>query len=189
MKSLDAMVAMFLANAQLASETIAIAYNILSHPRIIESHCWHGDSPSSEQTAIHGPQSDASCQRALVILSALSLAVSLVEDCPRGISYWVQRVAEDAFSAAQLSASNRLVLAKLEWSLNPLATPLAIAAALETLSAHARQEERQPAVKLCIDMCDDFEGEGAAWTTRFAYGLPTPDASPDGKQQHQLLLY
>lgn len=74
---------------------------------------------------------------------------------------------------------NRIVLAKLEWSIHPLTAPVAIEAALTTLSgsgvvAHSKQSSLTPfivdedALKLILGP-----------QTTVQHGLITPEPSPD----------
>lgn len=135
--ALPNMVERFLEKSGVSTNTIAIAYNILASARVSLLHCWHGEGAFAFTTEcmwekmldIHGPEADGSCQRALIILSALSLAVSFNEDLPRSMSYWSGSVAGNAFSQAQISAMNKIVLAQLDWQIHPLAAPGPVEAA------------------------------------------------------------
>ena len=168
-------------------ETVALAYNILSQPTVAAMHCWHSNPVAfasghmqSKMMQIHGPESDASCQRALVILSALSVAVSFTEDHPRNLFHWSRQVAGGIFSTEQISTMNRIVLAKLEWSIHPLTAPVAIEAALTTLSgpgvvAHSKQSSSEPFI---VDEDETFRLILGPQTT-VQHGLLTPEPSPD----------
>lgn len=186
-KSLQSMITQFLDNSRVPMETVALVYNILSQPAVAAIHCWHGNSVSStsaqmqsKMMQIHGPESDASCQRALVILSALSVAVSFTEDNSRNLFHWSRQVAEGIFSTEQISSMNRIVLAKLEWSIHPLSAPMAIDAALKTLSgpgvvAHTKLSSFAPFI------VDEEESLRLILgpQTMVQHGLVTPEPSPN----------
>ncbi|KAH0101454.1 hypothetical protein KCU66_g14968, partial [Aureobasidium melanogenum] len=162
-------------------ETVALTYNILSQPAVAAMHCWHGNPTAfAKIMQIHGPGSDGSCQRALVILSALNVAVSFTEDYPRNLFYWSRQVAQGIFSTEQISAMNRILLAKLDWSIHPLAAPKAIEAALATLSgpevvAHDKHSAFTPFIVGEEDALRLILGP----QTVIQHGLATPDPSPD----------
>jgi hypothetical protein len=168
-------------------ETVALAYNILSQPTVAALHCWHSNPVAfasghmqSKIMQMHGPESDASCQRALIILSALSVAVSFTEDHSRNLFHWSRQVAGGIFSTEQISTMNRIVLAKLEWSIHPLAAPMAIEAALTNLSgseivAHSKQSSLTPFI---VDEDENLRLVFGPRTT-IQHGLVTPEPSPD----------
>lgn len=191
MKSLPNMITQFLVNSRLPVETIAIAYNILSHPSILPLHCWHGDSSAfaserlqSKMLTIHGPESDPSCQRALIILAALSVAVSYTEDCPRSLFYWSRQVAERAFSTEQIGSMSRLLLAQLEWQLHPLGVPAAVELGVAVLTGCGpRRESIMSNHTVIVDAAADFFDEESLRLligsgTRIQHGLITPEPSP-----------
>ncbi|KAH0340979.1 hypothetical protein KCU74_g128, partial [Aureobasidium melanogenum] len=155
----------------------------LSQPAVAAMHCWHGNPTAfAKIMRILGPESDGCCQRALVVLSALNVAVSFTEDHPRNLFHWSRQVAGGIFSTEQISNLNRILLAKLDWSIHPLATPKAIEAALATLSgpgvvAHDKDsactpfivgEEEEDALRLILGP-----------QTVIRHGLATPDPSPE----------
>lgn len=178
------MITQFLDNFQPPREIVAIAYNIMADPRIARLHCWHGDASvfdsehmRAKMLDIHGPEAHPSCQRALVILAALSLAVSLVEDQPRSLVYWSRQVAELAFSIDQIGAMQRLLLAQLEWQMQPLAFPKLINSAISTISGapSVSQDASVTSPSCSEDECFKLlVGSG----TTVQYGLMTPEASP-----------
>lgn len=180
------MVTQFLVNSRLPVETIAIAYNVLTQPSIKSLHCWHGNPPAfaserlkSKMLAIHGPESDPSCQRALIILAALSIAVSYTEDCPRSLFYWSRQVAERSFSTEQIGTMSRLLLAQLEWKLHPLGVPVAVETAVAALTGCGARRE---SVKSVLEAPAFFDEESLRLLigpgTRIQHGLITPEPSP-----------
>jgi hypothetical protein len=181
------MITQFLNNSRVPMETVALAYNILSQPTVAALHCWHSNLVAfasghmqSKIMQMHGPESDASCQRALIILSALSVAVSFTEDHSRNLFHWSRQVAGGIFSTEQISTMNRIVLAKLEWSIHPLAAPMAIEAALTNLSgseivAHSKQSSLTPFI---VDEDENLRLVFGPRTT-IQHGLVTPEPSPD----------
>jgi hypothetical protein len=167
-------------------ETVALAYNILSQPAVAAIHCWHDNSPAfasahmqSKILQIHGPESDASCQRALIILSALNVAVSFTEDNSKSLFHWSRQVAEGAFSTEQIGSMSRIVLAKLEWSIYPIATPVAIAAALKTISGvePVANTKVTPSAPFIVDGDETLRLIIGPHTT-IQHGLVTPEPSP-----------
>ena len=177
------MVTQFLANSQLPLETVAIAYNILASPRVTALHCGHvcpqdlaHQSIRKEMTDIHGLEADASCQRALVILVALSIAVSFSEDCPRSVLYWSRHVGQEAFSAGQIGAMSRVLLAHLDWQIHSLAAPGPVKAAMDALSP----QTLKTSVLSPRAVCDESAFRLLISThTATHHGLITPEASPD----------
>jgi hypothetical protein len=181
------MITQFLNNSRVPMETVALAYNILAQPAVAAMHCWHSNPTAfasghmqSKIMQMHGPESDASCQRALVILSALSVAVSFTEDHSRNLFHWSRQVAGGIFSTEQISTMNRIVLAKLEWSIHPLAAPVAIEAALAILLGsgvitHSKQSSLTPFV---VDEDETLRLIFGPKTT-VQHGLITPEPSPD----------
>ncbi|KAG9590630.1 hypothetical protein KCU97_g7388, partial [Aureobasidium melanogenum] len=180
-KPLQTKVTQFLSKSLVPMETVALTYNILSQPAVAAMHCWHGNPTAfAKIMQIHGPESDGSCQRALVILSALNVAVSFTEDHPRNLFYWSRQVAGGIFSTEQISAINRILLAKLDWSIHPLAAPKAIEAALATLSGpevvtHDKHSAFTPFIVGEEDALRLILGP----QTVIQHGLATPDPSPD----------
>lgn len=180
-KALQTKVTHFLSNSRVPIETVALTYNILSQPAVAAMHCWHGNPTAfAKIMQIHGPDSDGSCQRALVILSALNVAVSYTEDSPRTLFHWSRQVAGNIFSTEQISAMNRMLLAKLDWSIHPLAAPKAIEAALGILSgsegvAHDKHSGLTPIIVGEEDALRLILGP----QTFIQHGLATPDQSPD----------
>lgn len=179
------MITQFLDNLSPPPEIVAIAYNILASPRIAKLHCWHDDASvfDSEHTRakmldIHGPEAHPSCQRALVILSALSLAVSLIEDRSRSLVYWSRQVAELAFSIDQIGAMQRLLLAQLQWEIQPLASPELINSAISTISGAPSVSQKAPITSPPFFEDESFKLLVGSGTT-VQYGLITPEASPD----------
>lgn len=180
------MISRFLANSRVPIETIALAFNILSQPAVAAMHCWHGNPDvfssshmQSKMLQIHGPESDASCQRALVILSALSVAVSFTEDNSRNLFHWSRQVAGGIFTTEQISSMNRIVLAKLEWSIYPLAAATAIATALKALSGpkSVLQCRYSSFAPVTVDEDDSLRLILGPQTT-IQHGLVTPEPSP-----------
>lgn len=194
-KGLPAMIAQFLERSQLPLENIAVAYNILASPSISSLHCWHGarygfacDSMRAKMIAVHGPEADASCQRALIILSALSVAVSFTEDSPRSSFYWSRQVAQGAFSTEQIGAMNRLLLAQLNWQIHPLAAPSLVRSAIVALSQSVEKST------IHHNTPPSFEDKPFRLLinphTTIQYGLTTPIASPDRSlMEHERLSY
>lgn len=186
-KSLPAMVAQFLENSQLPSATIAITYNILASSSISKLHCWHGDGASAFTTErmwakmleIHGPEADGSCQRALAILSALSLAVSFNDDMPRSMSYWSGQVAGNVFSEGQISAMNRILLAQLDWQLHAHTAPGAVNAAMEMILKPSSMETYKTGPVTPQPFMDEPLKLLIGSHTTIQHGLITPEASPD----------
>lgn len=180
-KPLQTKVTQFLSKSRVPIETVALTYNILSQPAVAAMHCWHGNPTAfANIMQIHGPESDGSCQRALIILSALTVAVSFTEDCPRTLFHWSRHVSEGIFSTEQISAMNRILLAKLDWSIHLLAAPKAIEAALATLSgpevvAHDKHSASTPFIVGEEDALRLILGP----QTVIQHGLATPDPSPD----------
>lgn len=175
------MISQFLTNSRVPMETVALAYNILSQPSITAMHCWHSDPTVLTSMAhIHGPESDPSCQRALVILSALSVAVSFTEDSSRNLFHWSRQVAEGIFSTEQISSMNRMVLAKLEWQIHPLAAPAAIAVAMQHLAGSGciAQNKFTPLTSMILDE-DASLKLYLGPQTKIQHGLATPEPSPD----------
>jgi len=179
------MIARFLENAQLPLETVAIAYNILSSPRVASLHCWHdgmsapqGEHIRDKMLEIHGPEADASCQRALIILSSLSLAASFSEDRPRNTSYWSRQVGELAFSTEQINAMSRILLAQLDWQIHSLAAPIHVDAAISALSTIAVKANKTTSVTPSCLVNASMKLLIGPYTT-IEHGLITPEASPD----------
>jgi hypothetical protein len=181
------MITQFLNNSRVPMETVALAYNILSQPTVAAMHCWHSNPVAfasghmqSKIMEMHGPESDASCQRALVILSALSVAVSFTEDHPRNLFHWSRQVAGGIFSTEQISTMNRIVLAKLDWSIHSLAAPMAIEAALTTLSSSGVVADSKGS-SLAPFIVDEDEALRLVLgpQTTIQHGLVTPEPSPD----------
>ncbi|KAI4716786.1 hypothetical protein E4T48_07031 [Aureobasidium sp. EXF-10727] len=185
-KPLLSMITRFLDNSRVPMETVALAYNILSQPAVAAMHCWHGNPAAfasgqmSKIMQIHGPESDASCQRALVILSALNVAVSFTEDNPRSLFHWSRQVAEGIFSTEQINAMSRIVLAQLEWSIHPLTAPVAIETALSALSSPGvvTHDKHSSFTPLIVDEEDSLRLILGPQTV-IQHGLVTPEPSPD----------
>lgn len=181
------MVTQFLENCQLSLEMLAVAYNILAHEQTVSLHCWHGEAPAfatesmrSKMLFIHGSESDASCQRALVILSALSLAVAFSDDRPRGLLYWSRDVSQGAFSTDQIGAVHRLLLARLDWQVYPLAAPSAIESAIRVLEGYNDMQTMvtNPVEQLCSKE-DSLRLLLSNSYVTINHGLVTPEPSPD----------
>ncbi|GAB7349012.1 hypothetical protein MBLNU459_g7985t1 [Dothideomycetes sp. NU459] len=184
-KALPTMVTQFLINSRLPVETIAIAYNILAHSSIASLHCWHNSSSSfehehvqSKMLAIHGSESDPSCQRALIILAALSVAVSYTEDCPRSLFYWSRQVSERSFSTEQISMMSRLLLAQLEWQLHPLGAPAAVDAGVAALTGCGPRRESVKPLEAPAFFDDESLRLLIGPGTALQHGLITPEPSP-----------
>ena len=183
--ALPVMIARFLENAQLPLETVAIAYNILSSQRVASLQCWHnGMSPLQAERGrdkmleVHGPEADASCQRALIILSSLSLAASFSEDRPRNTAYWSRQVGELAFSTEQINAMSRILLAQLDWQIHSLAASIHVDSAISALSMIAIKTNKTTSVTPSCHCNASMKLLIGPYTT-IEHGLITPEASPD----------
>lgn len=160
-----------LTRADLPLELIAIAYNIIAGLR-------RKDLPS-------GTFDD--CPNDLLIIAALSLAVSCHDDRPPRPFWWSRQVADGYWTARRIDKTVLKVFRLLDWEIHTYGTPGAIAEAISAFSVSYKPSGRT------IQVDSDMEYQIALpakqgltvltsndTTTRWQHGQWTPEASRPG---------
>ena len=108
------MVRRILGRAELPVELLCLSFNILGS--------------LSNRISLPSTPSD------LLVVSALSLAVSYTSDNPPSISHWSHHVCDGTWTAARIDKTSLQVLAALDWRLHELSHPRALQTALSGLT-------------------------------------------------------
>lgn len=166
------MIERILVRAQLPPEVIALAFNIVCG---LQCH-------SLPLGSFHSAPND------LIVVSALSLAVSYTNDHPPTVKHWSRYVCDGTWTSIRVDKTTLEVLAALGWRLHQYSTPGAIQ---KTLTTFTRSFPiREPAVRIReswdAEACTDFrlteqvkyaiEGTSACWVN----GQITPDGTLPG---------
>ncbi len=164
------MIERILHRAQLPPEVLALAFNIICGL----------DCPSLPLGSFHAAPND------LIVVSALSLAVSYTNDHPPTVRQWSRYVCDGAWTSIRVDDTTLQVLAALEWRLHQYSAPEAIQRSMMTLTSSFPVKE--PAVRIrdswSTDMCTDeivteqvklaIEGLSTCWVN----GQITQDCTP-----------
>ena len=164
------MIERILLRAQLPPEVIALAYNIICG---LDCH-------SLPLGSFHSAPND------LIVVSALSLAVSYTNDHPPTVKHWSHYVCDGTWTLTRVDKTTLQVLAALGWRLHEYSAPDAIQRSLMTLTSSF--PAREPTVRIReswdADICADYsmteqvklaiEGTSTCWVN----GQITPDGTP-----------
>lgn len=163
----ERMVRRILLRAALPPEVLAVTYRIL--------YALGGHPVASD--LFRSAPSD------LLVVSALSLAVSYTSDNPPPISHWSQHVCDGTWTAARIDKTSLEVFAALGWRLHEFSHPSALQTALSSLIIPIQVEV--PSIRIhepstqaeSVDISNNWAAqtchrrESACW----AYGQITPD--------------
>lgn len=133
--------------AHLPIETVALAYNILADLK--------SDTPCLKRQDSAGPltvdlvedvddgktKAELFQQPELFVLASLQIATSFMNDQPMKLSSWIDTVAGNSFSLAELKQMNAQIFASLEWHLYKLAQPECVDATLAKFRADRSELE------------------------------------------------
>ena len=164
------MVQRILLRAQLPPEVLALAFNIVCG---LDCH-------SLPMGSFYSAPND------LIVVSALSLAVSYTNDHPPTTKHWSRYVCDGSWTSTRVDKTTLQVFAALGWRLHEYSAPRAIRRSLVTLAFS--YPIREPAVRIReswdAEMCTDFtmteqvklaiEGTSTCWVN----GQITPDGTP-----------
>lgn len=136
-------------------------------------------------------KSFGSCHAAdLLTVSALSLAVTYVDDHPPRSSWWSRFVCNDLWAAADIDGMMLHMLVTMDWRLHCLSSPQALERGMTLLlpppppllASRLKEtyETQSPTTKLA-PLAIPIEDTMSCWL----YGQLTPDASPPGSALEQ----
>lgn len=163
------MVQRILLRAQLPPEVLALAFNIVCG---LDCH-------SLPMGSFYSAPND------LIVVSALSLAVSYTNDYPPTVKHWSRYVCDGSWTSIRVDKTTLQVFAALGWRLHQYSAPDAIQRSLMTLISSF--PVREPAVRIRESWdanVTDFtlteqvklaiEGTSSCWVN----GQTTPDGTP-----------
>ena len=173
------MIERMLVRAELPPEVLALAFNIIRG-----LYCY-----SLPKGSLHSAPND------LVVVSALSLAVSYTNDYPPTAKYWSRHVCDGAWTPSRIDKTTLQVFAALGWRLHEYSAPNAIRRGLaELLSPPPTRLALGPREPLHTYDCAAFtateqlkvvvDGTSTCWIN----GLITPDGTPPVESQFLPLL-
>jgi hypothetical protein len=174
------MIERMLVRAELPPEVLALAFNIVRG-----LNCY-----SLPQRSFYSAPND------LIVVSALSLAVSYTNDYPPTVKYWSRHVCDGTWTPSRIDKTTLHVFAALGWRLHEFSAPNAIRRALAELLASPpiREPALQAREPLHTYDCVSFtateqvklsvDGTSTCWIN----GQITPDGSPPVESQFLPLL-
>jgi hypothetical protein len=174
------MIERMLVLAGLPPEVLALAFNIVRGL----------DCYSLPKGSFHSAPND------LIVVSALSLAVSYTNDCPPTVKYWSRYVCDGTWTPSRIDRTTLQIFAALGWRLHAFSAPNPIRRALAELlsSPSIREPARRPREPLHAYDCASFtateqlklvvEGTSTCWIN----GQITPDGSLPVESQFLPLL-
>lgn len=161
------MIERMLVRAQLPPEILALAFNIL---RGLDCHLLPLGSFDSAPND-------------LVVIAAISLAVSYTNDHPPTVKYWSKYVCDGAWTSYRIDRTVLQVFAALDWRLHDYSEPAAIQSTLSILIHPSQAKAKNIQDPLSMRLHDFSVSEGAKAAVEgssacWANGQITPDGTP-----------